>query len=33
MEKVTKNCRVVKKCSDGVNKMEKENQRENFDHF
>ena len=33
MEKIIKNCRVVKKCSYLVNKMEKENQRENSDHF
>ena len=30
MEKIIKNCRGVKMCSDGVNKMEKENQRDNF---
>ena len=30
MEKIIKNCRGVKKCSDGVNRIEKENQRENF---
>ena len=30
MEKIIKNCRGVKKCSDGVNRMEKENQREHF---
>ena len=29
-EKIIKNCKGVKKCSDGVNRMEKENQRENF---
>ena len=30
MEKIIKNCRGVKKCKDGINKMEKEEQRENF---
>ena len=30
MEKIIKNCRGVKTCNDGVNRMEKENQRENF---
>ena len=30
MEKIIKNCRGLKTCSDGVNRMEKENQRENF---
>ena len=30
IEKMIKNCRGVKKCSDDVNRMEKENQRENF---
>ena len=30
MEKIIKNCRGVKKCSDGVNSMKKENQRKNF---
>ena len=30
MEKIIKNCRGVKKCFDGVNRIEKENQRENF---
>ena len=30
MEKIIKNCRGVKKCSDGVNRIEKENERENF---
>ena len=29
MEKIIKNCRGVKKCNDGVNRIEKEN-RENF---
>ena len=30
MEKIIKNCRGVKKCNDGVKRMEKTNQRENF---
>ena len=30
MEKIIKNCRGVKKCKDGINRMEKEEQRENF---
>ena len=30
MEKTMKNCRGVKKYSDGVNRMEKENHREHF---
>ena len=30
MKKITKSCRGVKKCSDGVNRMENENQRENL---
>ena len=30
MEKIIKNCRGVKKCFDGANRIEKENQRENF---
>ena len=30
MEKIIKNCGVVKKCNDGINRMEKEKQRENF---
>ena len=30
MEKIIKNCRGVKKCNDGVNRMKKEEQRENF---
>ena len=30
MEKIIKNCRGVKGCNDGINKTEKENQRENF---
>ena len=25
-----KNCRVVKKCNDGVNRLDKEKQRQNF---
>ena len=30
LEKIIKNCRGVKKCQDGINRMEKEEQRENF---
>ena len=30
MEKRTKNCRGVKKCNDGINRIEKEKQTENF---
>ena len=30
MEKIIKNCRGVKKCNDGINKMEKEEQRKKF---
>ena len=30
MEKIIKNCRGVKHCNDGVNRLEKEKQRENF---
>ena len=30
MEKIIKNCRGVKRCNDGINKMEKTNQRDNF---
>ena len=30
MEKIIKNCRRVKGCNDGINRTEKENQRENF---
>ena len=29
-EQVIKNCRVIKQCNDGVNRLDKENQRENF---
>ena len=29
-KKITKNCRGVKRCNDGLNKIEKEKQRENF---
>ena len=28
MEKIIKNCRGVKRCNDGINRMEKEKQRE-----
>ena len=30
MEKIIKNCREVKKCNDGVNRLGKEDQRQNF---
>ena len=30
MEKIIKNCREVKKCNDGVNRLDKEDQRQNF---
>ena len=30
MEKVIKNCKGVEQCNDGVNRLEKEKQRENF---
>ena len=30
MEKIIKNCRGVKKCNDGVNRLDKEDQRQNF---
>ena len=30
IEKIIKNCRGVKKCKDDINRMEKEEQRENF---
>ena len=30
MEKIIKNCGRVKKCNDGINRMKKEEQRENF---
>ena len=30
MEKIIKSCRGVKQCNDGVNRLEKEKQRENF---
>ena len=30
MEKITKNCRGVKKCNDGVNRLDKDDQRQNF---
>ena len=29
MEKIIKNCRGIKKCNDGINRMKKEEQREN----
>ena len=30
MVKTIKNCRGVKRCNDGIKKMEKTNQRDNF---
>ena len=30
MEKIIKNCRAVKKCNDGVNRLDKEDQRRDF---
>ena len=30
MEKIIKNCRGVKKCNDDINRMKKEEPRENF---
>ena len=33
MEEIIKNCRGVKKCNDGVNRTENNNQRENLDPF
>ena len=30
MEKIIKNCRGVQKCNDGIDRMEKEEQRKNF---
>ena len=30
MEEVVKNCRGVKQCSDGIKKLDKEKQRQNF---
>ena len=33
MEKIIKSCRGVKKCNDGINRMKKEEQRENFRFF
>ena len=29
MKKIIKNCRGVKRCNDGINRIEKEKQREN----
>ena len=29
-KKIIKNCRGVTKCNDGINRMKKEEQRENF---
>ena len=33
MKKIIKNCRGVKKCNDGINRMKKEQQRDNFRTF
>ena len=30
MEKIIKSCRGVKQCNDGINRLKKEKQRENF---
>ena len=30
MEKIIKNCRGVKRCNDGINRMEKINQKDDF---
>ena len=30
MEKLIKNCRGLKKCNDGINKIQKEKQRKDF---
>ena len=30
MEMIVKNCRGVKKCNDGINRMKKKEQREDF---
>ena len=30
MEKIIKNCRGVRKCNDGVSRLDKEDQRQNF---
>ena len=30
MEKIIKNCKGVKRCNDGINRMNKEKQREDF---
>ena len=30
MEKIIKNCRRVKKCNDGVDRLDKEDQRRDF---
>ena len=30
MEKIIKNCRGIKKCNNGITRMKKEEQRENF---
>ena len=30
MEEISKNCRGVQKCNDGINRIKKEEQRENF---
>ena len=33
MKNIIKNCRGVKKCNDGINRMKREKQRENFRSF
>ena len=33
MENIIKNCTEVKRCNDGINKIEKTNQRHNFGKF
>ena len=30
LKEIIENCRGVKRCNDGINRTEKENQRENF---
>ena len=30
MEKIIKNCRGVKRCNDGINRMQKEQERQDF---
>ena len=33
MQKIIKNCRVVKKCNDGVSRLDKEDQRKTLEYF